>query len=187
MKPECQVSDLVTGDRNITGRENLAGGVAWREDIEFSLGYHKCEKSLEFLGRGVCKHWIDSISNIIHSVVPDSLRPHGLQPTKLHCPWDFPGKDTGVGCHFLLQDRWIDRYSFLGNKVKMQMTIWKVKLAYSRTSINLSWAESEPLTPTLLPQAHWLIRMSPHRLTWRGNTEHLLSDYDRSRQLEGIF
>ena len=37
------------------------------------------------------------------SVVPDSLRPHGLQPTSFLCPWDFPGKDTGVGCHFLLQ------------------------------------------------------------------------------------
>ena len=28
---------------------------------------------------------------------------HGLQPTRLHCPWDFPGKNTGVSCHFLLQ------------------------------------------------------------------------------------
>ena len=40
---------------------------------------------------------------VSHSVVPDSLRPHGLQPTRLLCPSDFPGKDTGVGCHFLLQ------------------------------------------------------------------------------------
>ena len=31
----------------------------------------------------------------------DSLRPHG--PARLLCPRDFPGKDTGVGCHFLLQ------------------------------------------------------------------------------------
>ena len=37
------------------------------------------------------------------SVVSDSSRPHGLQPTRLLCPWDFPGKSTGVGCHFLLQ------------------------------------------------------------------------------------
>ena len=29
--------------------------------------------------------------------------PHGLQPARLLCPWDFPGKNTGVGCHFLLQ------------------------------------------------------------------------------------
>ena len=31
------------------------------------------------------------------------LGPHGLQPSRLLCPWDFPGKNTGVGCHFLLQ------------------------------------------------------------------------------------
>ena len=36
-----------------------------------------------------------------HSVVSDSSRPHGLQPTRLVCPWDFPGKSTGVGCHRL--------------------------------------------------------------------------------------
>ena len=33
----------------------------------------------------------------------DSSRPHGLQPTRLLRPWDFPGKSTGVGCHCLLQ------------------------------------------------------------------------------------
>ena len=38
-----------------------------------------------------------------HSVVSDSLRPHGLQSPRLLCPWDFPGKNTGVDCHFLLQ------------------------------------------------------------------------------------
>ena len=32
-----------------------------------------------------------------------TLRPHGLQPTRLLCPWDFPGKSTGVGCHCLLR------------------------------------------------------------------------------------
>ena len=33
----------------------------------------------------------------------DSVRPHELQPTRLLRPWDSPGKNTGVGCHFLLQ------------------------------------------------------------------------------------
>ena len=33
----------------------------------------------------------------------DSVRPHNQQPTRLPCPWDSPGKNTGVGCHFLLQ------------------------------------------------------------------------------------
>ena len=39
----------------------------------------------------------------VASVVSDSLRPHELWPTRLLCPWDFPGKNTGAGCHFLLQ------------------------------------------------------------------------------------
>ena len=34
----------------------------------------------------------------------DSVRPHGLQPTRLLRPWDFPDKSTGVGCHRLLQE-----------------------------------------------------------------------------------
>ena len=37
------------------------------------------------------------------SVMSDSLQPHGVGPTKLLCSWDSPGKNTGVGCHFILQ------------------------------------------------------------------------------------
>ena len=33
----------------------------------------------------------------------DSVRPHRQQPMRLPCPWDSPGKNTAVGCHFLLQ------------------------------------------------------------------------------------
>ena len=39
----------------------------------------------------------------VASVVSDSVRPHRRQPTRLPRPWDSPGKNTGVGCHFLLQ------------------------------------------------------------------------------------
>ena len=38
-----------------------------------------------------------------HSVVSDFVRPQRRQPTRLRCPWDSPGKNTVVGCHFLLQ------------------------------------------------------------------------------------
>ena len=38
-----------------------------------------------------------------HSVVSNSLWPHGLEPIRLLHPWNFLGKSTGVGCHFLLQ------------------------------------------------------------------------------------
>ena len=40
---------------------------------------------------------------LIQLVVSDSLQPFGLQPARLLCPWDFLGKNTAVGCHFLLQ------------------------------------------------------------------------------------
>ena len=39
----------------------------------------------------------------VASVMSDSVRPHRRQPTRLPRPWDSPGKNTGVGCHFLLQ------------------------------------------------------------------------------------
>ena len=42
---------------------------------------------------------------VICLVVSDSLQPHRPQPTRPLCPWDSPGKNTGVGCHFLLQKK----------------------------------------------------------------------------------
>ena len=39
----------------------------------------------------------------VTSVVSDSVQPHRQQPTRLPCPWDSPGKNTGVGCHCLLR------------------------------------------------------------------------------------
>ena len=53
--------------------------------------------------------YVDSSSVVVEwvsdacSVMSDSLRLHGLESTRFLCPWDFPGKDTGLGCHFLLQ------------------------------------------------------------------------------------
>ena len=41
----------------------------------------------------------------------DSVRPHRWQPTRLHHPWDSPGKNTGVGSHFLLQCMKVKRES----------------------------------------------------------------------------
>ena len=51
-------------------------------------------------------HWYMTTENTMkwkwsRSVVSDSSRPHGLYSTRLLCPWNFPGKNAGVGCHFL--------------------------------------------------------------------------------------
>ena len=49
-------------------------------------------------------YYHDSVCRVLsRSVISDTLQPHGLQPTRLPCPWNFPGKFTGLGCHFLLQ------------------------------------------------------------------------------------
>src|SRR5574337_265452 len=50
----------------------------------------------------------------------DSLRPHGLQPTRLPHPWDFPGKSTGVGCHCLLSDTRCTVYYFSSSLNKQE-------------------------------------------------------------------
>ena len=47
------------------------------------------------------------------SVVSDSSWPHGLQPTRLLHPWDFPGKSTGVGCHCLLELHYYNHWSYI--------------------------------------------------------------------------
>ena len=39
----------------------------------------------------------------VHSVMSDSLQPYVLKPSRLLCPWNSPDKNTGVGCHVLLQ------------------------------------------------------------------------------------
>ena len=48
------------------------------------------------------------------SVVSHSFGSHALQPTRLLCPWDSPGKNTGVGCHSLLQGIFPTQESNLG-------------------------------------------------------------------------
>ena len=65
-----------------------------------------------------------------HSVVSDSSRPHGLQPTRLLRPWDFPGKSTGVGCHRLLLVliKWL--------KYVLKVIIRKIPVIISKSETN---------------------------------------------------
>ena len=53
-------------------------------------------------------NWTQCLVNLacccyVASVMSDSVQPHRWQPTRLCRPWESPGKNTGVGCHFLLQ------------------------------------------------------------------------------------
>ena len=54
------------------------------------------------------------------SVMSSPLQLHGLQSARLLCPWDFPGKNAGVGCQFLLQG------IFLTQGLKPSLLHWQV-------------------------------------------------------------
>ena len=88
------------------------------------------------------------------SVVSDFQRPHGLQPTRLLNPWDFPGKSTGVGCHCLLL--------LLGNSLKnIQLktcslpTFSSVQLLSHVWLFATPWTEAtRPPCPSLTPRVY---------------------------------
>ena len=71
------------------------------------------------------------------SVVSDSLQPHGPEPARLLCPWDFPGKNTGVGCHSLLQGIFLIQGSNLGllhfRQIRNRLSHQGSKMAKSQT------------------------------------------------------
>ena len=102
------------------------GALAFHCDVIFShcrptgsrpVGFSSCSTWVQFLpgpwdlpGTG-----IEPVSSVLQvdsqpldhqgNVMSDSVRPHRWQPTRLPHPWDSQGKNTGVGCHFLLQCR----------------------------------------------------------------------------------
>ena len=103
--------DHMTPKDVLWGSSSLAH---WLDFEIISIFSHKREKHL-IVGEGVkkikhrCVHtilliliFISKASKVAQSC-PTLCDPHGLWPTSLLCPWGFPGKNTGAGCHFLLQ------------------------------------------------------------------------------------
>ena len=57
-------------------------------------------------------------------VMSDSVWPHRWKPTRLPRPWDSPGKNTGVGCHFLLQCMKVKMKGKSLSRVRLCATPW---------------------------------------------------------------
>ena len=57
------------------------------------------------------------------SVISDPQRSHGLQPSRLLHPWDFPGKSTGVGCHVNPHKKW--NYFKAVYRIEIRYISWK--------------------------------------------------------------
>ena len=74
--------------------------------------------------------------------------PHGLKPTRLLCPWDFPGKSTGVGCHRLLRHECIRKIKFKINSQMLNQRIWDLQLNKSADALgSLSLTLLPPMRP----------------------------------------
>ena len=68
----------------------------------------------------------------------DSVWPHRQQPTRLPCPWDSPGKNTGVGCHCLLQCMKVKSESEVAQCVRLLATQWTAA-HQAPPSMGFSW------------------------------------------------
>ena len=71
------------------------------------------------------------------------LGPHGLWPTKFLCPWDFLGKNTGVGCQFLLQGIFLTQGS---NPCLLHWQVDSLPLSHQGSNTNPSYNEVSPHT-----------------------------------------
>ena len=97
------VSDTLTVPQNSTDIQSSS--------IQYGkIQHNSVNKRWELLGeshRLSTTHGLSCSSIVLpnfgaHSVMSDSLRPQELQFSRLSCPWNFPAKNTGAGCHFLL-------------------------------------------------------------------------------------
>ena len=65
---------------------------------------HSPEDPIAWLGLLLRKTPTSFLTCMHAQSCPTLCDPDGLQPAKLLCPWDFPGKNSGAGCHFLFQE-----------------------------------------------------------------------------------
>ena len=100
-----------------------------------------------------------------HSIVTDSLQPHGLEPAWLLCPWDFPGKNTEVHCHSLLQEgrpfswvSWPRNRTWVSCIAGRFFTTWATREAMQETQVwppprvgKIPWRGEWLPTPVFLP------------------------------------
>ena len=109
------------------------------------------------------------------SVTSDSLRPHGLQPARLFCPWDFPGKNTGGSCHFLVQGIFLTPGS---NLYLLGLLHWQVDSLLlchqSGRYQTQSWRLLMQLLTTVLGLNKWNIWTKLHLMGCRGNGYNLV-------------
>ena len=104
-----------------------------------------------------------------------SLWPYGLQPARLLCPWDFPGKNTGVGCPFLLQGIFLSQGLKLCLLCLLRWQADSLPLCHLEAPINISTPVIKQIVALFIfwefPlhvdiwYSQWLFQR-PHNVTW---------------------
>ena len=116
-----------------------------------------------------CTWWIHWVSVcVVSSVVSSFLRPHGLYPTRLLCPWKFPVKNPGVGCHLFLQgssrssdQTYISCIRCIGRWILYHRVFWEAQwILYGCTKQN-SVSERKYLT---LRKCQWKVNTRAHSI-----------------------
>ena len=93
------------------------------EDTEIRGAYRKEMQRPQVRPHDVMRGWTSSLVCSLPQSRPTLLWPHGLYPTRLLCPWDSPGKNIGVGFHFLLQGIFLTQGS---NQRLLHLLHWQV-------------------------------------------------------------
>ena len=89
-------------------------------------------------------HVMTKAVRVSHSVLSNSLWPYGLQPTRLLCPWDSPGKNTGMGCHALLQGIFLTQGSNLSLLISGRFfTFWVTREALAKAETEVIHLKSQ--------------------------------------------
>ena len=98
----------------------------------------------------------------------DCVRPHRRQPTRLPCPWDSPGKNTGVGCYFLLQCMKVKSESEVAQSCPTLATPWTA--AY-QAPLSMGFSRQEYWRGVPLPSLN--LGVEPC-YSFSGDSSHLL-------------
>ena len=113
----------------------------------------------------------------------DFLWPYGLQPTRLLCLWNFPGKNTGVGCHFLLQGIFPTKgsnpcllsllhcrqihYCWASGEAQIVLYVYPNELSLKRSHRHFSKMLSFGTNPRLLLEGYFIFEWLEHILPFK--------------------
>ena len=93
----------------------------------------------------------------------DSVQPQRRQPTRLPRPWDSPGKNTGVGCHFLLQCMKVESESEVAQSCRLLATPWT---AAHQAPLSTGFSRQECWSGVPLPSPMFTLQSFTKKVGW---------------------